>query len=459
MVQRSQIESVLKRMAILLIGSTGNGKSTLGNFLVNPDREHIYGEKQTFKTARTNKPETQVVKNWTFKVSLPRLETSEFTVIDTPGIFEDEDKDITHMVNIIKALHIVGEIRACVLVIKFSSKIDTPYRTSVRYYAKLLPGLFESNLIVVVTDYACDERSKYLRKLQEINEHQNKTNILSEVRDVCGIDHDPKLFTIDCLPVSDSEMVINRVIREEFIYHVFSLTSKSTVDLEVAKTDSIMMQDKLSIAKLEGEISAYEERLQQTSTDATICHSEIEQLANEEKVLEISICNIKEELLLIDTKELVEDDKWSVSLRWKWFKVLSRNFKVRSQYPIQDIDYWTNGRCSWLNRVQSDSSVEGTVKGKFMRGLYARVILKVYKCDKMKEEIERLRSDSTTKEELQQIIAQKHEYSKRKQIDLKEKMTILHTDIDKRKNSICRLSSEYLTIEECLERFNLKDLS
>ena len=38
-------------MSILLIGSTGNGKSTLGSFLVNPEKEHIFGDNQTFKTA------------------------------------------------------------------------------------------------------------------------------------------------------------------------------------------------------------------------------------------------------------------------------------------------------------------------------------------------------------------------------------------------------------------------
>ena len=48
-------------MAVLLVGSIGNGKSTLGNFLLNPHEDHIFGKKQTFKTAQTSRPETQHV--------------------------------------------------------------------------------------------------------------------------------------------------------------------------------------------------------------------------------------------------------------------------------------------------------------------------------------------------------------------------------------------------------------
>ena len=47
-------------MAVLLIGSTGNGKSTLGNFILNPEDKHMYDD-QTFITARSNLPETQKV--------------------------------------------------------------------------------------------------------------------------------------------------------------------------------------------------------------------------------------------------------------------------------------------------------------------------------------------------------------------------------------------------------------
>ncbi len=45
----------------LLIGSTGNGKSTLGNFLIDPADRNIFDE-QLFRTARDSRPETQNVK-------------------------------------------------------------------------------------------------------------------------------------------------------------------------------------------------------------------------------------------------------------------------------------------------------------------------------------------------------------------------------------------------------------
>ena len=45
-------------MAILLIGSTGNGKSTLGNFLIDPDPK----KPEVFEVATDNKPFTQETK-------------------------------------------------------------------------------------------------------------------------------------------------------------------------------------------------------------------------------------------------------------------------------------------------------------------------------------------------------------------------------------------------------------
>ena len=438
-------------MAVILIGSTGNGKSTLGNFLVNPEKEHIFGEQQTFKTARTNLPQTQLVESASFKV---KDTDSSISVIDTPGIFEDEDKDIEHMINIIRVLHSVGEVRACILVVKFSSKVDTPYKSSIKYYSKLLPGLFETNLIVVMTDYACDERSKNLRLLQGIDEEQIKKNIFTEIVTLCGVSRTPKLYTIDCLPMSKEEFGVNLQTRDDIISQIFTFNSVSTKDLKVAKTDPIIAADKLSIAQLEGEVSAFDVSLEKATVNAYSAHAQVEQVSKKIRNLKVDVENVGDELGLLNTSELVEAESWSIDIRWRWFKILSRSFEVTSKWPIRDVKYWTNGKCRWTRQEKvTDYSVQGRVKSKCNRGLHAKVTVEVFMSDKHGEDISILQNDLDNKRE--SLANAENELAKSQQMhtQFSNEIDSLKKDIKGRRTKIEKLSSDYLTMEECLERF------
>lgn len=444
-------------MAILLIGSTGNGKSTLGNFVVNPEKEHIFGEQQTFTTARTNKPETQLVKSAAFEVKMNDASKPKLSVIDTPGIFEDEDRDIGHMVNIIKALQEVGEIRAIILVVKFSSKVDTPYKASIRYYSKLLPGLFETNLLIVMTDYACDERSKNLRALQGIDEEKIKKNILAEIVDTCGVKEQPKLYTIDCLPMSDQEFTTNLQARDTIVSKASGFKSVSTTELKVAKTDPILAADKVSIAKLKGEVTAYDESLEKALVEAYSVHSQSEQLAKRLEGYRTDLNDVKEELGTTDTEELVEDEMWVVRSKWKWFKIQSQTFEVTSRWPIRNITYWKSSKSRWMRREKvTENCIQGTVKSKRNRGLHAKVTVEVYKCDKFREEIDALKKDIANKELIIEELVKQHLRSKEKHGRLNNDISTMRSDIETRMDEISKLSSEYLTMEECVQRFQLE---
>ena len=81
-------------MAVLLVGSTGNGKSTLGNFLLNPHEDHNFGKKQTFKTAQTLRPETRHVLSQKAKIKLANGSAHTWTIVDTPGLNESDEKDL-----------------------------------------------------------------------------------------------------------------------------------------------------------------------------------------------------------------------------------------------------------------------------------------------------------------------------------------------------------------------------
>ena len=117
------------------------------------------------------------------------------------------------MIEIVQNLQTMKSVVACVLVVKFNSKIDAQYKATIQYYRKLLPSLFERNVIIVMTDFATDDRSARLRERQGIEVEQIKRNTVREIVENGSLEYDPLLFTIDCLPVDDEEQKLNRNIR------------------------------------------------------------------------------------------------------------------------------------------------------------------------------------------------------------------------------------------------------
>ena len=253
---------------LLLIGSTGNGKSTLGNFLLDPRDRHIFGKEQTFRTARDNRPETQT-----------QVESGKRAVriIDTPSLNESAIQDLSHMIDIVKTLNSVESISACILCLKFESKIDSQYKATVAYYKKLLPRLFGGNVVIVLTQYQTDPRSEKLRELQGVDIDAIVTNAQKEVRDAADLCYYPQVFKIDSLPVMEDERELSEGTRQAILEFIrATMTPVFVSDLKVAKTDELRQIDDKTIEKVSGEIGGYNERLKQANSKAAKVLSRIE---------------------------------------------------------------------------------------------------------------------------------------------------------------------------------------
>ncbi|XP_011409214.1 PREDICTED: uncharacterized protein LOC105316105, partial [Amphimedon queenslandica] len=214
-------------MPVLLIGSTGMGKSTFGNYLINPDEAHMY-DNQTFPIATDNTPMTQDVKVVDKKVQIEGGRDVFLQIIDTPGLNESAEKDLSHMIDIIKKLNECEEIKACILIVKFNAKIDAQYRATLKYYSRLFPDLFESNVIIVMTEFKTDEDSKALRKRQRIDVEQIKRNTISELCKCSDkkLTYSPQIFMIDCLAIQDAAIKISQNVRRAILDYIFQLQPK-----------------------------------------------------------------------------------------------------------------------------------------------------------------------------------------------------------------------------------------
>ena len=437
-------------MAILLIGSTGSGKSSLGNFLIDPSEENIF-EKQPFKVAKANMPETQFVSK-----GVVQYKAKIYTIIDTPGLNESDTKDLKHMIEIVQNLQAMESVVACVLVVKFNSKIDAQYKATVQYYRKLLPSLFETNVIIVMTDFATDDRSVRLRERQGIDVEQIKRNTVREIVENGSLEYDPLLFTIDCLPVDDEEQKLNRTIRSAIFSKLASQKPLPSKSLMVAKTAFLKTEDNEKIKSYEGEITGYNKRLQQANIRATEALEKIQSKEQDVTEKEKELTGLQLDLCDKDSSEQTSIGTWSVSEEWKFFRWIQRSFEKTTTCEIESIDKWTNGHCEWSDLEQTKYSVKGKVHGEFMRGVYASLTLLASKRKKYAKEITSLKQQinevekhrQSLKEFLNEIRDRYKEYT----ADIK----LLEQFIEEKRVLINALVSDYMPLDEA--RMRLKRL-
>ena len=427
-------------MAILLVGSTGNGKSAFGNFLVNPDKDHIFGQKQTFRTARANLPQTQIISVGTFR----HEGKTQFTVVDTPGLNESASKDLSHMIDIVKKLRSLETIKACVLCTKFDAKIDAQYMATIRYYSKLLPTIFEGNVVVVMTNYATDERSVMVRQQQGIDEEQMKENTITKLKKIAGISYCPQLFTIDCLPFMPEECEISLKTRNAILDYIATLRVIPTKTLLVAKTDCLKERHEKQVEKLHGEISGYNQRLKQANVKAKQALDKIEKEELKKSQLDAELSQLQDEIDLKDTDELAAAEHWSVRCESKKFSSLSRDVDLTSPWELANVKKWTNGECEWKNEEQTLYRYKGQLKGKFRRGLYASVTLETPKKKKYATELATLRSRIQDKEKLIGSVRNLLAEMNSKHKDFNDEIKVLKQHCEEKLQQVKALSTNYL---------------
>ena len=281
---------------ILLIGSVGNGKSTLGNFLIDPSET----KEKKFPIGHSVQPETQDV-SWT---DFP-YNGHTFTVIDTPGLNESAEKDLEHMGSLMNALNGMQGVSACLFCVKFNAKIDAQYKATVEYYSRLLPSLFEENVLIIMTKYETSRRNEELRRKQGIDVDSVKQKCAMEIKDIARLAYLPRVFTIDSLPMDKKERDYSLGVREEILEYVQSLQPVTTKSLLVHKTKYVKKLDEEAISRMLGEITGYMMKLIEENAAAKMVLTKVEDIEKQLLKVDGEIANTEKMLAVMDSKEWV----------------------------------------------------------------------------------------------------------------------------------------------------------
>ena len=441
----------LDAKTILLIGSTGHGKSTLGNFLLNPDERYQTKSLQPFAVATSNLPKTQVV-----EIKSDRMDHPTLCVIDTPGLNESTTGDLQHMVDIVMVLKSLKEVSACILYVRFDAKIDAQYKATINYYKSLLPKIFEGNILIVMTNFATDRRSIKVRELHNTDVDAIVQNAAAEV--ASGLPYALHTFLIDCLPIEMDQGDTNRKQSENTCLAILSYIEKTMQpirvdDLKVAKTDALKQRDREEIKAIDGEIRGHNIRLQQVNAKAKKVLNEIESMEKQRSKLDRKIANIKEELEDKDSNHLVTAATWSLKKEWKFFKPWQEE-KVEcvSPWPIATHTKWDNGHLEWKNVRECKEKVTATVCGGFWRGLYATLTIKTHKRHMHVETIRNLQSKKQEAVAAYDVETALLERCRQEEKEYRDEIHLLQKYIEEKNHAKKQLSSNYMSLDEAEEK-------
>jgi predicted nucleic acid-binding Zn-ribbon protein len=402
-------------------------------------------------------PETHFVKHVSRNVHYNDGNNSlPITVIDTPGLNEDDVQDFKHMIQIISMLHSASdsEVSACVLVVKFDSKIDAQYKATVKYYRDLLPQLFENNVIIVLTMFDSSDKAEYAREQRGIDINRIKLNTVREIMDSGKLQFKPMVFMINGLPLTDEDMNKDLRQRDAILGYISTLTPISTTRLRVAKTARIREKDNVRIAAINGEIDGYNNRLVELNRLAGHALDKIKLKHVRVGELESKLKELNNDLKEYESSDTVIAKSWPFSTDWKAFQWISEKFDVSAPYKVTNIVKWTNGHCDWKDFEKYHNGAKGTLEGNFMRGLYAELKLETTKRIKYSEESKSIRSERDHTERLLYEIREALVEVESSNVRYKDEITSLKAYIQESIKRKDMYEHVYMTVEEACKRLS-----
>jgi len=231
-----------------LFGSTGSGKSALGNFLLDPRDAHIF-EEQTFATGESSE-------SCTFECKVADS-GSGVQIIDTPGLQESHDRDLAHVIDVVKSLRELQSMHMVVLVKRLDARLDQPWRDTVLFYQELCGEAFD-NVIVVLTGFDRGQSRRQQafgdQKAQKIAQTADESQALLQLKSR------PQVFILDSMPETDEEFEASLEVRRQILRHAVRCKPAKLSELTVPKTAPLRQQDDLEMGRLEGQIQELEVR-------------------------------------------------------------------------------------------------------------------------------------------------------------------------------------------------------
>jgi len=227
---------------LMVVGSTGAGKSCLCNFLLNPSVEHI-NHNPTFKFSGG-------AKSCTSEIQIER--SLDVAMIDTPGLNTFSSVcDFENMIKLVEKLHDV-ELSGILFVAKFGQRLDKQWASTVKYFQNLLGKTFIGrSTALVLTNYSTWTEVIKRRKQEKKDPEKIAKEAALQFKQHSSVKYLPKVFMIDSLPYPE-DRAAQLATRDAILSYFPKKPTMNLQWLEVIKTKEILSADREMAAKLRG---------------------------------------------------------------------------------------------------------------------------------------------------------------------------------------------------------------
>lgn len=224
---------------IVLVGSTGNGKSTLGSFLHDPIE---YEKNPVFLRAKSVHPQTSKI----------QAETKDgFTIVDTPGLNENCKGDLEHTVEILDYFKSLQNVSAIVFCFNLANnRIDTEFYKTVEFYSELFRICMKQNVLIVLTGVCLDEVSAWKRNNDNLDIQEICTSLALEISKFVGLDYVPTAISIDAYPSTTSQEEYQEALKSRNLI-LNTISEMPVINIQktlFCKTQQMKWMDTLEIA-------------------------------------------------------------------------------------------------------------------------------------------------------------------------------------------------------------------
>ncbi|EDR25430.1 hypothetical protein, conserved [Entamoeba dispar SAW760] len=232
-----------KKTKLLLIGGTGDGKSSFGNFIL---------KKNAFVVNDSPNPETKTTTG-----SYGEGDRSDVFVIDTPGLQDSSEMDESELNQMISYVNEQKGVDGIILVLNYNS---VEFLDNIESLIKKLYNVFPipdfwEHVSIVWTKCFCYISEKKREKQIEIKKEEYQEQLIRLVKETTGKEKSIAfpMFFVDSQPDEDEDNSRTDKEVEEFLKWARSLTPISVVEKDLkedTKYKKVVVEEKEEIADI-----------------------------------------------------------------------------------------------------------------------------------------------------------------------------------------------------------------